>query len=200
TGAQDAYSQMQALMPALNQAGQQGMTGAQAAFNAAQAAMGGPAQQGAQAGLAQAQRFLQQQASPIAGEDIYQTAARRIAQQVNPQAAARGLEGGGGGQQMLTEANMNLAAQMAQNQAQNQQAALQGLTGAAGNLGNITQQGITGMEGAAQGVQQAAQGQAAIGGSMPPLVQAVQPTRVGGQPGGRGGAGIAMHAPRHARH
>src|SRR5262249_61571794 len=99
-----------------------------------------------------------------AGKAIHKPAARRSAQQINPQAAARGLEGGGGGQQMLTEANMNLAAQMAQNQAQNQQAALQGLTGASGNLGNITQQGVTGMEGAPQGVQETAQGQAALGG------------------------------------
>src|SRR5262249_57256035 len=99
-----------------------------------------------------------------AGKAIHKPAARRSAQQINPQAAARGLEGGGGGQQMLTEANMNLAAQMAQNQAQNQQAALQGLTGAAGKLGNITQQRITGMEGGAQGGEQAAPGQTAIGG------------------------------------
>src|SRR5215475_3417388 len=198
TGAKDANNQIQGLMPGLMQAGQQGMTGAQAAFNAAQAAMGGPAQQGAQAGMTQAQRFLQQQASPIAGEDIYQTAARRIAQQVNPQAAARGLEGGGGGQQMLTEANMNLAAQMAQQQAQNQQAALQGVTAASGNLGNITQQGITGMEGAAQGVQQAAQGQAGIAGSALPFVQALQQAGLGVQQGAQGGANIAMLGPQLA--
>src|SRR5215467_7184961 len=107
-GLEQAIAAAQAQMPQWQQAAQQGLqasqqglTGAQDAFNAAQAALGGPAQQGAQAGMAQAQRFLQQQASPIAGEDIYQTAARRIAQQVNPQAAARGLEGGGGGAQML---------------------------------------------------------------------------------------------------
>lgn len=198
TGAQDAYNQLQALMPGLSQAGQQGMSAAQQALTAAQGALGGPAQQGAQAAAQQAQRFLQQQASPIAGEDIYQTAARRIAQQINPQAAARGLEGGGGGQQMLTEANMNLAAQMAQNQAQNRQAALQGLTGASSNLGNITQQGITGMEGAAQGVQQAAQGQGAIAGLPLGFVNALQQAGQGVQGAAQGGANIAMMGPQLA--
>lgn len=198
TGAQDAYNQIQALMPGLQQAGQAGMTGAQAALTAAQGALGGPAQQGAQAAMQQAQQFLQQQASPIAGEDIYQTAARRIAQQVNPQAAARGLEGGGGGAQMLTEANMNLAAQMAQQQAANRQAALQGATGAAGTLGNITQQGITGMEGAAQGVQQAAQGQGAIAGLPLGFVNALQQAGQGVQGAAQGGANIAMLGPQLA--
>jgi hypothetical protein len=198
TGAQGAYNQIQSLMPGLTQAGQQGMGAAQQALTAAQGALGGPAQQGAQAGLTQAQRFLQQQASPIAGEDIYQTAARRIAQQVNPQAAARGLEGGGGGQQMLTEANMNLAAQMAQNQAQNQQAALQGLTGASSNLGNITQQGITGMEGASQGVQQAAQGEGQIAGLPLGFVNALQQAGQGVQSAAQGGANIAMLGPQLA--
>ena len=198
SGAQDAYSQMQALMPSLNQAGQQGMTGAQAAFNAAQAAMGGPAQQGAQGAMQQAQKFLAQQASPIQGEDLYQQAARRVMQQVNPQMAARGLEGGGAGTQAQYEAMTNLAGQMAQNQAQNRQAALQGLTGASGNLGNITQQGITGLEGASQGVQQAAQGQAAIGGSLLPFVQALQQGGQNVQSAAQGGAQIGMLGPQLA--
>src|SRR5262252_10957357 len=174
TGAQNAYNQMQALMPSLNQAGQAGMTAAQQALTAAQGAVGGPAQQAAQGGVNLAQRFANQMASPIQGEDLYQQAARRVMQSVGAGAAARGLEGGGAGQQAQYEAMTNLAGQMAQNQAANRQAALQGLAGqtgnlaniqqgavtgagqAAGTLGNITQQGITGMENAAQGVQQAA--------------------------------------------
>jgi hypothetical protein len=198
SGAQDAYSQMQALMPSLNQAGQQGMTGAQAALAAAQGAVGGPAQQGAQGAMQEAQKFLAQQASPIQGEDLYQQAARRVMQQVNPQMAARGLEGGGAGTQAQYEAMTNLAGGMAQNQAQNRQAALQGLTGASGNLGNITQQGITGLEGASQGVQQAAQGQAAIGGSLLPFVQALQQGGQNVQSAAQGGAQIGMLGPQLA--
>src|SRR5262252_10829069 len=236
TGAQDLYRQMQAQFPALQQAGQQGMTAAQQALTAAQGALGGPAQQGAQAALTQAQnllsggaaqtgaqqgvnlaqRFAQQMASPIQGEDLYQTAARRVMQQVGAGAAARGLEGGGAGTQAQYEAMTNLAGQMAQNQAANRQAALQGLAGqtgnlaniqqgaitgagqAAGTLGNITQQGITGMENAAQGVQQAAQGQAAIGGSMLPFLQALQQGGQNVQQAAQGGAQIGMLGPQLA--
>lgn len=184
TGAQDAYNQIQALMPGLTQAGQQAMT-------AAQGALTGPAVTGAQGAVDAAQRFLQQQSSPIAGEDLYQTAARRVAQQVNPQLAARGLQGSGGGAQMLTEANMNLAAQMAQNQAQNRQAALQGVTGATSNLGNITQQGITGVENAAQG-------EGAIAGLPLGFVNALQQAGQGVQSAAQGGANIAMMGPQLA--
>jgi len=198
TGAQNAYNQIQSMMPALTQAGQQGMTAAQSALAAAQGAVGGPAQQGAQGAMQQAQRFLAQQASPIQGEDLYQQAARRVMQQVNAGAAARGLEAGGAGQQAQYEAMTNLAGQMAQNQAANRQAALQGLTGASSNLGNITQQGITGLEGAATGVQQAAQGQAGIAGSALPFVQALQQAGQGVQAGAQGGANIAMLGPQLA--
>jgi len=236
TGAQNLYGQMQGLFPGLQQAGQQGMTAAQQALTAAQGALGGPAQQGAQAALQRAQslltgggaqtgaeqgvnlaqRFAQQMASPIQGEDIYQTAARRVMQQVGAGAAARGLEGGGAGTQAQYEAMTNLAGQMAQQQAANRQAALQGLAGqtgnlaniqqgaitgagqAAGTLGNITQQGITGMENAAQGVQQAAQGQAAIGGSMLPFLQALQQGGQNVQQAAQGGAQIGMLGPQLA--
>jgi hypothetical protein len=157
------------------------LTDAQAASARAQQLLGGgQAQDAAGSGVSAAQNFLQQQSSPIAGEDLYQTAARRVMQQVNPQMAARGLEGSGSGAQMLTEANMNLAATMAQNQAQNRQAALQGVTGAtgnlagiqqgaisgagqaAGNVGNIQQQGLTGIENAATNVGNLAQGGAGM--------------------------------------
>jgi hypothetical protein len=174
------------------------MTAAQSALAAAQGAVGGPAQQGAQGAMQQAQNFLAQQASPIQGEDLYQQAARRVMQQVNPQMAARGLEGGGAGTQAQYEAMTNLAGQMAQNQAQNRQAALQGLTGATGNLGNITQQGITGLEGASQGVQQAAQGQAGIAGSILPFVQALQQGGQNVQQAAQGGAQIGMLGPQLA--
>jgi len=236
TGAQGAYNQMQALMPSLQQAGQQGMTAAQSALTAAQGALGGPAQQGAQAalnqaqsllsggaaqtgatqGVTQAQNFLNQMASPIQGEDLYQQAARRVMQQVGAGAAARGVEAGGAGQQAQYEAMTNLAGQMAQQQAQNRQAALQGLQGATGNLaniqqgaitgagqaagtlGNITQQGITGLEGASQGVQQAAQGQAGIAGSLLPFVQALQQGGQNVQQAAQGGAQIGMLGPQMA--
>jgi hypothetical protein len=198
TGAQGAFNQMQGLMPSLNQAGQQGMTAAQSALAAAQGALGGPAQQAAQGGVNLAQRFANQMASPIQGEDLYQQAARRVMQQVGSGAAARGLEGGGAGQQAQYEALTNLAGGMAQNQAQNRQAALQGLTGATGNLGNITQQGITGLEGASQGVQQAAQGQAGIAGSLLPFVQALQQGGQNVQQAAQGGAQIGMLGPQLA--
>lgn len=236
TGAQDLYRQMQGLFPGLQQAGQQGMSAAQQALTAAQGALGGPAQQGAQAALARAQqllsggtaqagaeqgvnlaqRFAQQMASPIQGEDLYQQAARRVMQQVGAGAAARGLEGGGAATQAQYEAMTNLAGQMAQQQAANRQAALQGLAGATGNLGNlqqaaiggagqaagtlgnITQQAISGLTGAGQGVQQAAQGQAAIGGSLLPFLQALQQGGQNVQQAAQGAAGIGMLGPQLA--
>jgi hypothetical protein len=198
TGAQSAYDYLQGLMPGLNQAGQQGMTAAQSALTAAQGALGGPAQQAAQGGVNLAQRFANQMASPIQGEDLYQQAARRVMQQVGAGAAARGLEGGGAGQQAQYEAMTNLANQFGQQQAANRQAALQGLTGATSNLGNITQQGITGLEGASQGVQQAAQGQAGIAGLPLPFVQALQQAGQGVQGAAQGGANIAMLGPQLA--
>jgi hypothetical protein len=197
-GAQGAYNQEQALMPSLQQAGQQGMTAAQSALAAAQGAVGGPAQQAAQGGVGLAQKFANQMASPIQGEDLYQQAARRVMQQVGAGAAARGLEGGGAGTQAQYEAMTNLAGQMAQNQAQNRQAALQGLTGATSNLGNIQQQGITGLEGASQGVQQAAQGQSAIGQGIIPFIQALQQGGQNVQSAAQGGAQIGMLGPQLA--
>jgi len=236
TGAQNLYNQYQQMLPGLQQTAAQGTAGAQQALTAAQGALQGPALQGAQAAMNQAQnlltggaaqtgaqtnvdlaqRFAQQMASPIQGEDLYQQAARRVMQQVGAGAAARGLEAGGAGQQAQYEAMTNLAGQMAQQQAQNRQAALQGLTGAtgnlaniqqgaisglgqqAGNVGNITQQGITGLEGASQGVQQAAAGQAALGQSMLPYLQALQQGAGGIQSAAQGGAQMAMMGPQLA--
>ena len=198
TGAQDLYKQMQAQYPGLQQAGQQGMSAAQQALTAAQGAVGGQAQQGAQTATNLAQRYAQQAASPIQGEDLYQQAARRVMQQVQPGLAARGLEAGGAGSQALTEAQRDLAYQFAANQAQNRQSTLQGLTGATSNLGNITQQGVTGLEGAAQGVQQAAQGQSAIGQSMLPFLQALQQGGQNVQQAAQGGAQIGMLGPQLA--
>jgi len=198
TGAQDLYNQYQGMLPGLQQTAQQGTAGAQQALAAAQAALGGPQVGGAQQALQLAQRYAQQAASPIQGEDLYQQAARRVMQQVGAGAAARGLEGGGAGQQAQYEAMTNLAGQMAQQQAQNRQASLQGLTGAAGTLGNIQQQGITGLEGASQGVQQAAQGQAALGQSMLPYLQALQQGGQNIQSAAQQGAQMAMMGPQLA--
>ncbi|HKF98939.1 MAG TPA: hypothetical protein VKB20_11815 [Steroidobacteraceae bacterium] len=237
TGAQGLFGGMQGMMPGLLQAGQGGLTGAQQAMAAAQGALGGPAQQGMQAamnqaqnlltggaaqagatqGLNLAQRYAQQMASPIQGEDLYQQAARRVMQSVGAQAGGAGLAGGGAGQQMQYEALTGLAGQMAQQQAANRQAslqglaqqagtlgnlqqqAIQGLTGAAGGLGNITQQGIQGALNAAQGVQQAAMGQAGIYGTQLPFLQALQQSGQDILGAAQGGAQMAMYGPQLAQ-
>ena len=198
TGAQNLYNQYQQMLPGLQQTAAQGTAGSQEALGAARAALAGPQVGGAEQALQLAQRYAQQAASPIQGEDLYQQAARRVMQQVGAGAAARGLEAGGAGQQAQYEAMTNLAGQMAQQQAQNRQATLQGLTGAAGNLGNIQQQGITGLEGASQGVQQAAAGQAALGQSMLPYLQALQQGAGGIQSAAQQGAQMAMAGPQLA--
>jgi len=236
TGAQDLYSQYQAMLPGLQQTAAQGTAGAQSALDLARGAAQGPAltgaqdaltraqellrggsaQTGAQSAVDLAQRYAQQAASPIQGEDLYQAAARRVMQQVQPGLAARGLEAGGAGAQAMTDAQRNLAYQFAADQAAQRQASLQGLTGAtsnlgnlqqgaisgvnqaAGNVGNITQQGITGLEGAAQGVQQAAQGQAALGQSMLPYLQGLQQGAQGIQSAAQQGGQMAMMGPQLA--
>jgi len=237
TGAQDLYAQMQAQYPGLQQAGQQGMQAAQSALGLAQEAARGPALTGAQAamqraqdlltgGAAQggaeqavqlAQRYAQQAASPIANEDLYQMAARRALAQVRPGLAARGLEAGGAGAQAEADVSRDLAYQFAQNQAAQRQATLQGLTGAAtnlgnlqqgavsglgqaaGNVGNITQQGVTGLTNAAQGVQQAAALQGQLGQTMLPYLQALQAGGQGIQSAAQQGAQMAMTGPQLAQ-
>ena len=235
--AQDLYGQAAAMLPGLQQTAAQGTAGAQQALNLAQQYTGGPQMQAAQAQLARAQgllqggaaetgagqaldlaqRYAQQAASPIAQEDLYQMAARRALAQVRPGLAARGLEAGGAGAQAEADVSRNLAYQFAQNQAAQRQATLQGLTGAAGGLGNIQsqaqqnvgaaasglgnlqQQGLQGLQGASQALQQAAAGQASLGQTMLPYLQAIQ--QGGGQLGqaAQQGAAMAMTGPELAQ-
>jgi len=237
TGAQDLYGQAQAMLPGLQQTAAQGTQGAQQALTAAQGYMTGPQMQAAQAQLARAQgllgggaaeaggqqaldlaqRYAQQAASPIANEDLYQMAARRALQQVRPGLAARGLEAGGAGAQAEADVSRDLAYQFAQNQAAQRQATLQGLGGAATNLGNLQSQaqqnvgaaasglgnlqaqGLQGLQGASQGVQQAAAGQAALGQTMLPYLQALQQGGQNIQSAAQQGAQMAMAAPELAQ-
>jgi hypothetical protein len=154
--------------------------------------------QGGQQALNLAQNYAQQAASPIANEDLYQAASRRVMQQIQPGLAARGLEAGGAGAQLSAETQRDLAMQFAQNQAAQRQATLQGLTGAAGSLGNLQAQGLQGLQGASQGVQQAAAGQATLGQTMIPYLQAIQQgaQNVGGA--AQQGAGMLMTGPQLA--
>jgi len=194
------------------------MQGAQAQLARAQGLLqGGAAETGAGQALDLAQRYAQQAASPIANEDLYQMAARRALAQVRPGLAARGLEAGGAGAQAEADVSRDLAYQFAQNQAAQRQATLQGLTGAASGLGNLQSQaqqnvgaaasglgnlqaqGLQGLQGASQGVQQAAQNQAALGQSMIPYLQAIQSgaQNVGGA--AQQGAGMLMTGPELAQ-
>ena len=235
--AQDLYGQAAAMLPGLQNVAGQGTQGAQQALSAAQGYMTGPQMQAAQAQLARAQgllqggaaetgagqalnlaqRYAQQAASPIAQEDLYQMAARRALAQVRPGLAARGLEAGGAGAQAEAEVSRDLAYQFAQNQAAQRQATLQGLTGAAGGLGNIQsqaqqnvgaaasglgnlqQQGLQGLQAASQGAQQAAAGQAALGQTMIPYLQAIQQGAQGVGGAAQQGAGMLMTGPELAQ-
>jgi hypothetical protein len=235
-GAQDLYGQAAAMLPGLQQTAAQGTQGAQNALNLAQQYTGGPQMTAAQAQLARAQgllgggaaeggaaqavdlaqRYAQQAASPIANEDLYQAASRRVMQQIQPGLAARGLEAGGAGAQMQTDAQRDLAMQFAQNQAAQRQATLQGLGAAtsglgnlqsqaqqnvgaaASGLGNLQAQGLQGLQGASQGVQQAAAGQASLGQTMLPYLQAIQQGAQGIGSAAQQGAGMAMAGPQLA--
>ncbi len=228
-GARSLYEQAQQALPGLQAVGQQGVTGAQQALDLARGYTTGPAMTGAQAQLARArellgggaaeagagrglelaQRYAEQAASPIGGEDLYQVAARRVLQQVRPGLAARGLEAGGAGTQaeneMLRDLTMQFAAQRGQERQQTLQglgAAAQGLGGlqsqaqqnvgaAAQGLGGLQAQGLAGLGQAAQGVQQAAAGQSALGQTMLPYLQAMQQGAQGLQGAAQGGIGLS---------
>jgi hypothetical protein len=157
-GQQAAIQQAQAALPQYQAAANTALGGSQDALARAQELLrGGAAQTGAETGVGLAQRYAQQAASPIAGEDLYQQAARRVMQQVQPGLAARGLEAGGAGAQAQADAQRNLAYQFAADQANQRQATLQGLTGQTSNLSGIQQGAISGVGQQAGNVGQAAQ-------------------------------------------
>jgi hypothetical protein len=197
-GAQNLYGQAAAMLPGLQQTAAQGTQGAQNALNLAQQYTTGAQMQGGQQAVDLAQRYAQQAASPIANEDLYQAASRRVMQQIQPGLAARGLEAGGAGAQMQTDAQRDLAMQFAAQQAAQRQATLSGLTGATGNLGNLQTQGLQGLQGASQGVQQAAAAQGALGQTMLPYLQAIQSGAQNIGSAAQQGAGMAMAGPELA--
>src|SRR4029450_2792949 len=113
--ARDLAARAEGRLPGLERLSQQGVDAAQQAGGLARGYTTGPAMQGAQAQLARARerlgggpagagagrglelarRYAEQAASPIANEDLYQAATRRVLQQVRPGRAARGREAGG---------------------------------------------------------------------------------------------------------
>jgi hypothetical protein len=236
-GARGLYEQAAAQLPGLQALAQQGVGGAQQALDLARQYMTGPAiggqeaavaraqellrggaaQTGAEQALGLAQRYAQQAASPIGGEDLYQVAARRVLGQVRPGLAARGLEAGGGGAQAETEALRDLTFQFAQQRAGQRQQTVQGLQAAAQGLGGLQQQAITGLGGAtgqlgqlqqaglaglgqaAGGLQEAAARQGALGQSLLPYLQAMQQAGQGIGQAAQTGAGLAMTGPQLAQ-
>jgi hypothetical protein len=195
-----------------------GMQGAEAQLARARELLGGgAAEAGAGRGLELAQRYAEQAASPISGEDLYQAATRRVLQQVRPGLAARGLEAGGAGAQAETDVLRDMAMQARARQAGERQQTLQGLGAAAQGLGglqtqaqqNVGQaaQGLTGMQQAAlggvqrgvQGLQGAAATQAQLGQTMLPYLQAVQGGAQGLGQAAQQGANLAMLGPQMAQ-
>jgi hypothetical protein len=236
-GARSLYEQAQGQLPGLQAISQQGTAGAQSALDLARQYTGGPAITGAEAQLARArqllgggpaetgagrglelaQRYAEQAASPIGGEDLYQAATRRVLQQVRPGLAARGLEAGGAGAQAETDVLRDMALQARAQQAgqrqqtlQGLQAAAQGLGGlqtqaqqnvgaAAQGLGGLQQTGLAGLGQAATGLPQAAANQSALGQTMLPYLQAVQQGTQGIGQAAQTGAGLAMTGPQLAQ-
>jgi hypothetical protein len=236
-GARGAYEQAQAQFPELQALSRQGVSAAQQALDLARGYTGGPAITGAQAQLARArelmgggaaeagagrglelaQRYAEQAASPIGGEDLYQVAARRVLQQVRPGLAARGLEAGGAGAQAEQEMLRNLTFQFAQQRGQERQQTLQGLQGAAQGLGGLQsqalqnvgaaaqglgglqQQGLAGVQQGVQGLQGAVGTQAQLGQTLLPYLQAMQQATQGIGQAAQTGAGLTMTGPQLAQ-
>ena len=228
-GARDLYGQAQGQLPGLQAISQQGTGGAQSALDLARQYTGGPAITGAEAQLARAQqllgggaaeagagrglelaqRYAEQAASPVSGEDLYQAATRRVLQQIRPGLAARGLEAGGAGAQAETDVLRDMAMQARAGQAGQRQQTLQGLAAqaqglgglqaqaqqnvgqAAQGLGGLQQAGLAGLGRAATGVQQAAANQGALGQTMLPYLQAMQQGAQGLQGAAQGGIGLS---------
>ncbi len=168
------------------------ITGAEAAVQRAQELLrGGAAQTGAAQALGLAQRYAERAASPIGQQDLYNVAARRVLQQARPGLAARGLEAGGAGAQLETEALRNLTFDFAQRRAAEQQQTLQalgqqaqglgglqqaaigGLGQTTGQLGALQQAALAGLGQAAGGVQEAAARSAQLPQTLLPLIQAL---------------------------
>jgi len=210
TAAQGTQGAQQALGAAEGYMTGPQMQAAQAQLARAQGLLtGGAAEGGAQNALTMAQNYAQQAASPISGEDLYQAASRRVMQQIQPGLAARGLEAGGAGAQLQADTQRDLAMSFAQNQAAQRQATLQGLQGAASGLGNLQSQaqqnvgaaasglgnlqaqGLQGLQNASTGVQQAATGQAALGQTMLPYLQALSSGGQGVQNAAQQAAGMS---------
>jgi hypothetical protein len=174
-GAENLYQQAAGQLPGLQQIAQQGTAGAQQDLARAQQLLsGGAAQGGAQQAVQLAQQYAQQAALPTGQQDLYRMAAQRVLQQMRPGEAARGLEAGGSGAQMEADTLRDLTYQFAQNRAQQQQQTVQGLNQAATGLGNIQTQAEQNLGAASTGVQQAAAGQAALGQSLIPYLNAIQ--------------------------
>src|SRR5262249_24091734 len=137
------------------------------------------------------------QAEAYVSRDLaYQFAQQQAAQR---QATLQGLTGatqGLGGLQSQAQQNVGAAAS---NLGNLQQQGLQGLGQASTALGNLTQQGIQGLTGAAQGVQQSAALQGALGQTLLPYLQALQTGGQGIQSAAQQGAQMAMAAPELAQ-
>ena len=210
-GSRDLYGQAKAALPGLQAASARGLTGAEDALNLARGyttgpavtgaedavararelLRGGAAEGGASSALSLAQKYADRAASPIADEDLYQVATRRVLQQVRPGLAARGLEGGGGGAQMETDALRNMTFDFAQRRAAEQAQTVQGLQsassglagiqqgnisglgGATSNLGGLQQGALAGLGNAATGVQNAARSSAELGQTVLPYLQGI---------------------------
>jgi hypothetical protein len=190
--AQEALRQGQADMPAARAAAQAGLTGAQEQLGLARGYTTGPAITGAEGALNLAQRYAQRAASPIGEEDLYQHAARRVMQQIRPGLAARGLEAGGAGAQMETDALRNLTFDFAQRRSAEQQQTLQSQLAAAQGLSGVQQAGLAGVGNAVSGIQGAARGLADLPTALNPLVQSITQAGQGVQQGALGSAAVSQ--------
>jgi len=226
TGSQDAYQRGLAALAPAQAASARGLAGADEALNLARGYTTGPAVRGAEDAVARArellrggaaeggassalslaQRYADRAASPIADEDLYQVATRRVLQQVRPGLAARGLEGGGGGAQMETDALRNMTFDFAQRRAAEQastvqslqsaaqglsgiqQGAISGLGGATSNLGGLQQNALAGLGNAAGGLQTAARSSAELPQTLLPYLSGITNASGGVTNAAQGGA------------
>jgi hypothetical protein len=109
-------------------------------------------QQEANLGATDATAAVRDAFSPVTSSALYGAASQRMLDQMRPGEAARGLESSGAAQGAEEAGLRDLTFQFAQNQAAQQQQALQGLQGATGFANQMGQQGV----GAAQALMQGA--------------------------------------------